>query len=108
VRRVEQPALDPPGAIGGGLIGVAESYVSTVISQGIVAKVSGAARHTRCSARSRSAWNSSSCGPSRWASRCFRRRQQMFERLLAQPVGFFTHRRAGDVVSRLNTVVDDG
>jgi ATP-binding cassette subfamily B protein len=59
-------------AAAGGLTGVGEAYLSTVISQGIVATL----------------------------------RQQLFGRLLDQPVGFFTHRRAGDLLSRINTDID--
>ena len=33
-------------------------------------------------------------------------RRQLFTRLLDQPVGFFTHRRAGDLLSRINTDID--
>jgi ATP-binding cassette, subfamily B, bacterial len=59
-------------AIAGGLTGVAEAYLSTRISQGIVATLRG----------------------------------QLFGRLLDQPVGFFTHSKAGDLLSRINTDVD--
>src|SRR5215469_16102337 len=59
-------------AIAGGLTGVAEAYLSTRISQGIVATLRG----------------------------------QLFGRLLDQPVGFFTHRKAGDLLSRINTDID--
>jgi ATP-binding cassette, subfamily B, bacterial len=33
-------------------------------------------------------------------------RRQLFGRLLGQPVGFFTHRKAGDLLSRINTDID--
>jgi len=33
-------------------------------------------------------------------------RRQLFTRLLDQPVSFFTHRRAGDLLSRINTDID--
>ena len=59
-------------AVAGGLTGVGEAYLSTRISQGIVATL----------------------------------RQQLFGRLLDQPVGFFTDRRAGDLLSRINTDID--
>jgi ATP-binding cassette subfamily B protein len=59
-------------ALAGGLVGVAQAYHSTVISQGIVATL----------------------------------RRQLFDRLLDQPVGFFTHRKAGDLLSRINTDID--
>jgi ATP-binding cassette subfamily B protein len=56
----------------GGLTGVAEAYLSTRISQGIVATLRG----------------------------------QLFGRLLDQPVAFFTDRKAGDLLSRINTDID--
>jgi len=59
-------------AIVAGLTGVAQAYVSTVISQGIVARL----------------------------------RRQLFGRLLDQPLAFFTHRKAGDLLSRINTDID--
>ena len=59
-------------AVAGGLVGVAQAYESTVISQGIVATL----------------------------------RRQLFTRLLDQPVAFFTHRKAGDLLSRINTDID--
>ncbi|HEY5990248.1 MAG TPA: ABC transporter ATP-binding protein [Streptosporangiaceae bacterium] len=59
-------------AVAGGLVGVAEAYESTVISQGIVARL----------------------------------RRQLFTRLLDQPVAFFTRRKAGDLLSRINTDID--
>jgi ATP-binding cassette, subfamily B, bacterial len=59
-------------ALAGGLTGVAEAYLSTTISQGIVATL----------------------------------RRQLFGRLLDQPVGFFTDRKAGDLLSRINTDID--
>jgi ATP-binding cassette subfamily B protein len=59
-------------AAAGGLTGVGEAYLSTRISQGIVATL----------------------------------RQQLFGRLLDQPVGFFTDRKAGDLLSRINTDID--
>ena len=51
---------------------MAEAYLSTRISQGIVATLRG----------------------------------QLFGRLLDQPVGFFTNRKAGDLLSRINTDID--
>ena len=59
-------------AAAGGLTGVAEAYLSTRISQGIVATL----------------------------------RRQLFGRLLDQPVGFFTDRKAGDLLSRINTDIE--
>jgi len=59
-------------AVAGGLAGVGEAYLSTRISQGIVATLRG----------------------------------QLFGRLLDQPVGFFTDRKAGDLLSRINTDID--
>jgi len=59
-------------AVAAGLTGVGEAYVSTMISQGIVATL----------------------------------RRQLFGRLLDQPVAFFTDRRAGDLLSRINTDID--
>ena len=59
-------------AVAGGLTGVGESYLSTRISQGIVATL----------------------------------RRELFGRLLDQPVGFFTDRKAGDLLSRINTDID--
>jgi ATP-binding cassette, subfamily B, bacterial len=59
-------------AAAAGLTGVAQSYLSTVISQGIVATL----------------------------------RRQLFGRLLDQPVAFFTHRKAGELLSRINTDID--
>jgi len=55
-----------------GLIGVGQAYLSTGISQGIVATL----------------------------------RRQLFGRLLDQPIGFFVHRKAGDLLSRINTDID--
>ncbi|HKS99702.1 MAG TPA: ABC transporter ATP-binding protein [Rugosimonospora sp.] len=59
-------------ALAGGLVGVAQSWLSTVISQGIVATLRG----------------------------------QLFEALLAQPVGFFTGHKAGDLLSRIDNDID--
>ncbi len=59
-------------AVAGGLTGVGEAYLSTRISQGIVATL----------------------------------RRELFGRLLDQPVGFFTDRKAGDLLSRINTDID--
>jgi ATP-binding cassette subfamily B protein len=59
-------------AVAGGLTGVAQAYLATRISQGIVATL----------------------------------RRQLFGRLLDQPVGFFTARKAGDLLSRINTDID--
>ena len=58
-------------AIAAGLLGVAESYLSESISQGIVYDL----------------------------------REQMFGSLLGQSVGFFTHSRFGDVMSRISNDV---
>jgi ATP-binding cassette, subfamily B, bacterial len=58
-------------AIAAGLLGVAESYLTESISQGIVYDL----------------------------------REQMFGSLLGQSVGFFTHRRFGDVMSRISNDV---
>ena len=55
-----------------GLTGVGQAYLSTRISQGIVATL----------------------------------RRQLFGRLLDQPVGFFADRKAGDLLSRINTDID--
>lgn len=59
-------------ALSGGLIGVADSYLSTVISEGIVSTL----------------------------------RQQVFDNLLDQSVGFFTRSRSGEVMSRLSNDID--
>jgi len=59
-------------AVAGGMTGVADAFLSTRISQGIVATL----------------------------------RRQLFGRLLDQPVGFFTDRKAGDLLSRINTDID--
>jgi len=58
--------------LAGGLVGVAESWQTTVIYQGIVARLRG----------------------------------QLFGRLLDQPVAFFTDRKSGDLLSRINTDID--
>jgi len=58
-------------AIAGGLLGVAESYLTESISQGIVYDL----------------------------------REQTFASLLGQSVGFFTHSRSGDVMSRISNDV---
>ncbi len=58
-------------ALAGGLLGVAESYLSETISQGIIYDV----------------------------------REQVFGRLLDQSVGFFTHSRFGDMMSRISNDV---
>jgi ATP-binding cassette subfamily B protein len=58
-------------AIAGGLLGVAESYLTESISQGIVYDL----------------------------------REQMFSGLVRQSVGFFTHSRFGDVMSRITNDV---
>lgn len=58
-------------SIGLGLIGVAQSFLTTTISEGIM----------------------------------FRLREQLFDRLLRQSVGFFTASRSGDLMSRLNNDV---
>ena len=59
-------------AVAASLCGVGRSYLSSVISQGIV----------------------------------YQLRRQLFERLLAQPVGFFTRSRSGEVMSRLSNDVN--
>ena len=59
-------------SIAGGLVGVAQSWQTTVIYQAIVARLRG----------------------------------QLFGRLLDQPVAFFTRRKAGDLLSRINTDID--
>jgi ATP-binding cassette, subfamily B, bacterial len=56
----------------GGLVGVAESWFSIQISQGIM----------------------------------FDLRRQVFDRLLGQSVGFFTHNRSGELLSRINNDVN--
>jgi ATP-binding cassette, subfamily B, bacterial len=60
-------------AIAGGLIGLAESYLTERISQGII----------------------------------FDLREQLFDRLVHQSVGFYTHNRAGEVMSRIGNDVND-
>ena len=60
-------------AIAGGLIGLAEDYLTERISQGII----------------------------------FDLREQLFDRLLHQSVGFYTHNRAGEVMSRIGNDVND-
>jgi ATP-binding cassette subfamily B protein len=60
-------------AIGGGLIGLGESYLTERISQGII----------------------------------FDLREQLFDRLVHQSVGFYTHNRAGEVMSRIGNDVND-
>lgn len=55
-----------------GLTGVGQAYLSTRISQGIVATL----------------------------------RRELFGRLLDQPIGFFTHAKAGDLLSRINADID--
>src|SRR6266571_4407224 len=54
-------------ALAGGLIGLAEDYLTERISQGII----------------------------------FDLREQLFDKLVHQSVGFYTHNRAGDVMSRI-------
>src|SRR3954453_20346930 len=62
------------GAAGaGGLVGLAESYLTERISQGII----------------------------------FDLREQLFDRLVHQSVGFYTHNRAGEVMSRIGNDVND-
>ncbi len=58
-------------SIGLGLVGVAQSYMTTSISEGIM----------------------------------YRLREQLFDRLLQQSVGFFTSSRSGDLLSRMNNDV---
>jgi ATP-binding cassette, subfamily B, bacterial len=60
-------------AIVGGLVGLAESYLSERISQGII----------------------------------FDLREQLFDKLVHQSVGFYTHNRAGEVMSRIGNDVND-
>jgi ATP-binding cassette, subfamily B, bacterial len=60
-------------AVVGGLIGLAEDYVTERISQGII----------------------------------FDLREQLFDRLVHQSVGFYTHNRAGEVMSRIGNDVND-
>jgi ATP-binding cassette subfamily B protein len=60
-------------AIVGGLVGLAESYLTERISQGII----------------------------------FDLREQLFDRLVHQSVGFYTHNRAGEVMSRIGNDVND-
>jgi ATP-binding cassette, subfamily B, bacterial len=60
-------------ATAGGLIGLAESYLTERISQGII----------------------------------FDLREQLFDRLMHQSVGFYTHNRAGEVMSRIGNDVND-
>src|ERR671918_51422 len=60
-------------AVAGGLIGLAEDYLTERISQGII----------------------------------FDLREQLFNRLVHQSVGFYTHNRAGEVMSRIGNDVND-
>jgi ATP-binding cassette subfamily B protein len=60
-------------AIAGGLIGLAEDYLTERISQGII----------------------------------FDLREQLFDKLVHQSVGFYTHNRAGEVMSRIGNDVND-
>src|SRR3954452_9838054 len=60
-------------AVIGGLVGLAESYLSERISQGII----------------------------------FDLREQLFDKLVHQSVGFYTHNRAGEVMSRIGNDVND-
>jgi ATP-binding cassette subfamily B protein len=60
-------------AIAGGLVGLAEDYLTERISQGII----------------------------------FDLREQLFDRLVHQSVGFYTHNRAGEVMSRIGNDVND-
>src|SRR5919197_835895 len=60
-------------AIVGGLVGLAESYLTERISQGII----------------------------------FDLREQLFDRLVNHSVGFYTHNRAGEVMSRIGNDVND-
>src|SRR5919106_1464355 len=59
--------------VAGGLIGLAEDYLTERISQGII----------------------------------FDLREQLFDRLVHQSVGFYTHNRAGQVMSRIGNDVND-
>jgi len=58
-------------SLGGGLIGIVQSYLTTAISQGIM----------------------------------FNLREQLFDRLLKQSVGFFKSSRSGDLLSRMDNDV---
>ena len=60
-------------AIVGGLVGLADDYLTERISQGII----------------------------------FDLREQLFDRLVHQSVGFYTHHRAGEVMSRIGNDVND-
>jgi ATP-binding cassette subfamily B protein len=60
-------------AIAGGLVGLAEDYLTERISQGII----------------------------------FDLREQLFDELVHQSVGFYTHNRAGEVMSRIGNDVND-
>jgi ATP-binding cassette, subfamily B, bacterial len=60
-------------AIVGGLVGLAEDYLTERISQGII----------------------------------FDLREEVFDRLVHQSVGFYTHNRAGEVMSRIGNDVND-
>jgi ATP-binding cassette subfamily B protein len=60
-------------AVAGGLVGLAESYLSERISQGII----------------------------------FDLRDELFDKLVHQSVGFYTHNRAGEVMSRIGNDVND-
>ena len=60
-------------AIVGGLVGLAEDYLTERISQGII----------------------------------FDLREELFDRLVHQSVGFYTHNRAGEVMSRIGNDVND-
>jgi ATP-binding cassette subfamily B protein len=60
-------------AVAGGLIGLAEDYLTERISQGII----------------------------------FDLREQLFDKLVHQSVGFYTHNRAGEVMSRIGNDVND-
>jgi ATP-binding cassette subfamily B protein len=60
-------------AVVGGLVGLAEDYLTERISQGII----------------------------------FDLREQLFDKLVHQSVGFYTHNRAGEVMSRIGNDVND-
>jgi ATP-binding cassette, subfamily B, bacterial len=60
-------------SVAGGLVGLAEDYLTERISQGII----------------------------------FDLREQLFDRLVHQSVGFYTHKRAGEVMSRIGNDVND-
>src|ERR671918_72377 len=72
-RRAALVAAGIAAAVVGGLIGLAEDYLTERISQGII----------------------------------FDLREQLFDRLVHQSVGFYTRNRAGEVMSRIGNDVND-